>query len=52
MMDDRSDQHPHAGVVMTGGDGVDGGKAFSILIEALPGREEDAIRMLRVREMY
>jgi hypothetical protein len=47
MMDDRSDQHPHAGVVITGDDGVEGGKAFYILIESLPGREEDVIRMLR-----
>jgi hypothetical protein len=39
--------HPHAGVVMTGADGADGPKAFYILIEALPGREEDVVQMLR-----
>jgi hypothetical protein len=38
MVDDRSDQHPHVGVVMTGDDGVEGRKAFYILIEALPAR--------------
>jgi len=47
MADDRSDQHRHAGVVMTGDDGYDGGKAFYNLIEALPGREEAVLRMLR-----
>ena len=47
MLDDRSDQHPHAGVVTTGDDGVEGGKAFYILIEALPGREEEVMQMLR-----
>lgn len=39
-------QRPHAGVVMTGDDGAEGPKAFYILIEALPGREEDVVRML------
>jgi quinol monooxygenase YgiN len=38
---------PHRGVIMTGDDGADGRKAFSILIEAKPGREEEVIRMLR-----
>jgi len=47
MVDDRSDQHPNAGVVMTGDDGAEGGKAFYILIEALPGHEEDVIQMRR-----
>jgi hypothetical protein len=45
--DNRMAQRPHEGVVMTGRDGVDGPKAFYILIEALPGHEEDVVQMLR-----
>ena len=37
----------HRGVIMTGNDGVDGPKAFFIEIEALPGKEEDVVQMLR-----
>ena len=37
----------HRGVVMTGEDGEEGRKAFYILIEARPGREEDVLQMLR-----
>jgi len=37
----------HRGVIMTGEDGVDGRKAFYILIEAKPGRENDVVAMLR-----
>jgi quinol monooxygenase YgiN len=37
----------HRGVIMTGSDGVDGPKAFFIEIEALPGKEEDVVQMLR-----
>jgi hypothetical protein len=47
MTDHSIDHRPHAGVVMTGDDGVEGPKAFYILIEALPGREEEVLRMLR-----
>ena len=47
MTDHSTDQRPHAGVVMTGDDGPDGPKAFYILIEALPGREEEVLQMLR-----
>ena len=47
MTDDRIGQRPYAGVVMTGHDGSEGPKAFYILIEALPGREEEVMRMLR-----
>jgi hypothetical protein len=36
----------HDGVMMTGRDGADGTKAFSILIEAKPGREDEVVRML------
>ncbi|WP_216599917.1 putative quinol monooxygenase [Sphingomonas sp. AP4-R1] len=43
-MNDASPKH--CGVRMTGEDGADGPKAFSILIEAKPGREEEVIRML------
>lgn len=46
MTNDLIDQRPHAGVVMTGDDGAEGPKAFYILIEVLPGREEDVVRML------
>ena len=37
-------QHPHAGVVMSGDDSP---KAYYIQIEALPGREEEVVQMLR-----
>jgi quinol monooxygenase YgiN len=37
----------HRGVIMTGSDGVEGPKAFFIEIEALPGKEEDVVQMLR-----
>lgn len=37
----------HRGVVMTGDDGDDGRKAFYILIEARPGREDEVLQMLR-----
>jgi quinol monooxygenase YgiN len=37
----------HRGVIMTGSDGVDGPKAFFIEIEALPGKEDDVVQMLR-----
>jgi hypothetical protein len=47
MTHENSDLRSHAGVIMTGEDGADGPKAFYILIEALPGREEDVMRMLR-----
>jgi len=32
---------------MTGNDGADGPKAFYILIEALPGRQDEVVQMLR-----
>jgi hypothetical protein len=38
---------PHRGVVVTGGDGEDGPKAFYIHIEALPGKEDEVVQMLR-----
>ena len=38
--------HPHRGVVVTGENGKDGPKAFYIHIEALPGKEEEVVRML------
>ena len=41
-----SDEQAHAGVVMTGKDGADGPKAFHILIEARPGREDEVVQML------
>ncbi|MBW8813375.1 MAG: type 1 glutamine amidotransferase domain-containing protein [Caulobacterales bacterium] len=37
----------HRGVVMTGDDGEEGRKAFYILVEARPGREDEVLRMLR-----
>lgn len=37
----------HRGVVMTGEDGEEGPKAFYILVEARPGREDDVLQMLR-----
>jgi hypothetical protein len=42
-----TDQSPHQGVVMIGEDGEDGPKAFYILIEALPGKSEEVLQMLR-----
>ena len=36
-----------ASATLTGDDGVDGPKAFYILIEARPGREDDVVQMLR-----
>lgn len=41
------DTDEHRGVVMTGEDGEEGRKAFYILIEARPGREDDVMQMLR-----
>ncbi|MFN3523951.1 MAG: putative quinol monooxygenase [Phenylobacterium sp.] len=41
------DTDEHRGVVMTGEDGEEGRKAFYILIEARPGREDDVVQMLR-----
>lgn len=38
---------PHRGVVMTGDDNAEGPKAFYIHIEALPGKEDEVVRMLR-----
>lgn len=46
-MDIARQQHAHKGVIVTGDDGADGPKAFYILIEALPGKEEEVIQMLR-----
>lgn len=37
----------HRGVVMTGEDGEEGPKAFYILVEARPGREDEVLQMLR-----
>ena len=37
----------HRGVVMTGDDGDEGRKAFYILIEARPGRQDEVLQMLR-----
>src|SRR5689334_1915991 len=42
-----SRRQPHRGVMMTGEDGADGPKAFYILIEARPGREDEVVQMLR-----
>ena len=36
----------HAGVRMTGDDGADGPKAFYILIEARPGKQDEVVQML------
>lgn len=47
MMDTLDENFAHRGVVMTGEDGADGPKAFYILIEARPGREEEVVQMLR-----
>jgi len=46
-MDPDDLQERHRGVVITGEDGVDGPKAFYILIQARPGREGDVVQMLR-----
>jgi len=43
----RQNTDEHRGVVMTGEDGAEGPKAFYILIEARPGREDDVLQMLR-----
>lgn len=37
---------PHRGVMVTGAEGEDGPKAFYIHLEALPGKEEEVVRML------
>ena len=47
MTDNFQDRPSHEGVVMTGNDGADGPKAFYILIEALPGRQDEVVQMLR-----
>lgn len=36
----------HDGVVLTGENGEDGAKAFYIHIEAIPGKEDEVLRML------
>jgi hypothetical protein len=46
MTEHSKNERPHAGVVVTGDDGPEGPKAFYILIEALPGQEDDVVRML------
>jgi quinol monooxygenase YgiN len=46
MTEHQTRPDPHAGVVMTGQDGPDGPKAFYILIEARPGREDEVVQML------
>ncbi len=46
-MEKTTGERHHRGVVMTGSDGADGPKAFYIEIEALPGREDDVVQMLR-----
>lgn len=38
---------PHRGVVLSGQNGEDGPKAFYIHIEALAGREDEVVEMLR-----
>ena len=43
----RPPEHPHRGVVMTGTDGAEGPKAFYIHIEALPGKGDEVVQMLR-----
>ena len=45
-MADPNDTGRHEGVKMTGKDGADGPKAFLILLEAKPGKEQEAVRML------
>lgn len=39
--------NPHRGVVVTGGNGEDGPKAFYIHLEALPGKQHEVVQMLR-----
>ena len=39
-------EHPHRGVRVSGRDGAEGPKAFYIHIEALPGKEDQVVRML------
>ncbi|RAI04353.1 hypothetical protein DLJ53_07885 [Acuticoccus sediminis] len=46
-MIDAHDEPRHRGVRVTGEDGCDGPKAFYILIEARPGREDEVVEMLR-----
>ena len=46
MTESRDSKQPHEGVKMTGQDGEEGPKAFYILIEALPGREDEVVQML------
>ena len=41
------DKPRHRGVMMTGEDGADGPKAFYIRLEALPGKEEQVLKMLQ-----
>ena len=41
-MADTNEVDRHEGVKMTGKDGADGPKAFLILIEAKPGKEQEA----------
>lgn len=45
--DEAGHGHPHRGVLMTGDDGEDGPKAFYIHLEALPGKEDEVVQMLR-----
>ena len=50
-MANNNDAPLHEGVRMTGKNGADGPKAFLILIEAKPGREQDVVQMLKdIRE--
>ena len=46
-MTNRDSDKRHEGVVMTGRDGPDGPKAFYILIEARPGKQDKVLQMLR-----
>jgi hypothetical protein len=46
-MSEHSPAPAHRGVIMTGEDRAEGPKAFYILIEARPGREEEVVQMLR-----
>ena len=39
-------EHPHRGVRVSGRDGAEGPKAFYIHIEALPGKENQVVRLL------
>jgi hypothetical protein len=45
-MSEQDEPPRHRGVVMTGEDGADDPKAFYILIEARPGREDEVVQML------